>query len=137
MGYMTDGLTFNTLRGANIARLPEFRNSKGELTHPNGVNDWTIPEWSNAVFGEGGEAANIIKKIHRGDLSLDEARASLADELADIITYIDLLALRAGIDLGSATMKKFNEVSERVGSSVRIAADDWHRASKPNDNEKV
>lgn len=28
-----DGLTFNALRNANIARLPLFKNSKGEPAH--------------------------------------------------------------------------------------------------------
>lgn len=127
MGYMTDGLTFNTLRGANTARLPQFKNSKGEPAHsePDG-SDCKLSAWCNAVTGELGEAANIIKKIERGDLSLDEARPSLAKEFADIVTYLDILAMRAGVDLGKATMDKFNEVSERVGSTVRIAADDWY-----------
>lgn len=34
MGYLTDGLTFNNLRGANLARLPLFKNAKGERSHP-------------------------------------------------------------------------------------------------------
>lgn len=127
MGYLTDGLSFNTLREANKVRLPEFRNKKGELSHPNGVEDWALSEWANAVTGELGEAANIIKKITRGDLTLDEARTDLAKELADVQTYLDLLALRAGIDLGKATIDKFNEVSERVSSSVRLRHDDWYR----------
>ena len=33
MGYLTDGLTFNNLREANKARLPQFKNAKGEPAH--------------------------------------------------------------------------------------------------------
>ena len=64
MGYMTDGLTFNALRGANRARLPQFKNGKGEPAHskPDG-SDWCLAQWCNAVTGELGEAANLIKKI--------------------------------------------------------------------------
>ena len=133
MGYMTDGLTFNVLRGANTARLPTFKNSKGEPAHsePDG-SDWCLAQWANAVTGELGEAANIIKKVDRGDLTLDEARPSLAKEFADIVTYLDILAMRAGIDLGKATMDKFNEVSIRVGSPVRIASDDWYYSDPKN-----
>jgi hypothetical protein len=42
MGYGTNGLTFNALRGANAARLPQFKNKHGELAHskPDG-SDWT------------------------------------------------------------------------------------------------
>lgn len=66
MSYLTDGLTFNTLRGANLARLPQFKNAKGEPAHsqPDG-SDWVLAQWCNAVTGELGEAANIIKKVDR------------------------------------------------------------------------
>ena len=132
MGYMTDGLTFNILRGANTARLPQFKNSKGEPAHsqPDG-SDWCLAQWCNAVTGELGDAANIIKKVDRGDLSLEEARPSLAKEFADVVTYLDILAMRAGIDLGKATMDKFNEISKRVGSTVIIKADDWYYTETP------
>ena len=38
------------------------------------------------------------------------------------MTYLDILAMRAGVDLGDATVAKFNEVSERVGCDVMICA---------------
>lgn len=127
MGYMTDGLTFNALREANTLRLPQFKNGRGEPAHsePDGSN-WCLAQWCNAVCGEIGEAANLIKKIERGDITLDEARADLGKEFADVVTYLDILAMRAGVDLGQATMAKFNEVSERVGSTVRVDADGAH-----------
>lgn len=138
MGYMTDGLTFNTLRSANLVRLGEFKNKKGGKAHskPDG-SDWKLSAWSNALLGELGEAANIIKKIERGDYTLEEKRAELAKEFADVQTYLDLLAYRAGIDLGEATMSKWNEVSERIDCDIRIYADDWHRIeSKQNGVKK-
>ena len=113
-----EALNFSELRDANAKRLPLFRNAKGEVCHVPDGSDWKLSAWSNALAGEVGESANIIKKIERGDFTLDEAREKLASELADIQTYLDLLALRAGIDLGDATVKKFNEVSERVGCNV-------------------
>src|SRR5690606_19258820 len=70
--------------------------------------------------GELGEAANLLKKVDRGDLTLDEARPALARELADVQTYLDLLAHRLGVDLGDATVQKWNEVSERIGCALRI-----------------
>lgn len=127
MGYMTDGLTFNTLREANIARLPQFKNRKGEPAHsePDG-SDWKLSAWCNAVTGEIGEAANLIKKIERGDMSLDEARLLLAKEFADVVTYLDILAWRAGVNLGQATMDKWNEISARVDCPLRIDAEGLH-----------
>jgi NTP pyrophosphatase (non-canonical NTP hydrolase) len=118
------GLDLDALRGANKARLPTFKNAKGEPAHsePDG-SDWKLSAWCNALTGEVGEAANLIKKIERGDITLDEARPALAKELADILTYLDLLAYRANVNLGGATVAKFNEVSERVGSPIRLEAD--------------
>jgi len=138
MGYMTNGLTFNALRDANRARLPQFRNRHGELAHsrPDG-SDWTPAQWLQAVVGEIGEFANIRKKYERGDLTDEEYALLAAKELADVQIYLDLLASRAldrpsgevhpdGIDLGAATEEKFNEVSRRVGSTVQLDGDDWH-----------
>lgn len=148
MGYGTDGLTFNALRGANKARLPQFKNKHGELAHskPDG-SDWTPAQWLQAVMGELGEYANLRKKFERGDLSLMEFRALASKELADVQTYLDILAMRCldtpddahpeGVNLGRATMDKFNEISERVGSTVRLAADDWHHEERPRINPMV
>lgn len=114
-------LTFDALRIANTKRLPQFKNSKGEPAHEKADgSDWSLAEWMNAVAGELGEAANIIKKIRRGDITLEDARPMLAKEFADIVTYLDITAMQAGINLGQATITKFNEVSNRVGSDVTI-----------------
>ena len=114
-------LNLRYLRIANMARLPLFKNPKGEAAHaePDG-SDWALSAWCNAVCGELGEAANLIKKIERGDFTLEEKRAELGKELADILTYLDILAFRAGVDLGAATIDKFNEVSTRVGAPVYL-----------------
>ena len=127
MGYMTDCLTFNTLRGGNTARLPEFRNNKGEVAHGKADgSDWSLNDWMVAVTGELGESANVLKKVRRGDLSIDEARPMLKQEFADVVIYLDIMAKQAGIDLGDAVMDTFNTKSIKVGSRVRLAADDWH-----------
>lgn len=139
MGYGTDGLTFNTLRDANMARLPLFKNRHGKIAHtrPDG-SDWTPAQWLQAVLGELGEFANVRKKFERGDLTFDEYQEQAAKELADVQTYLDILAMRCldsygrgefgcahptGIDLGAATIAKFNEVSLRVGAEVFIRTD--------------
>jgi NTP pyrophosphatase (non-canonical NTP hydrolase) len=119
---MSHELTFAALRDANRARLPQFKNRHGEPAHSKADgSDWTPAQWLQAVVGELGEYANLRKKFERGDISLNEFVREAADELADVQTYLDLLALQLGIDLGAATINKFNRVSERVGSDVRIA----------------
>lgn len=126
-------LNFAALRSANIARLPTFRNKHGDLAHSKADgSDWAPAQWLQAVVGELGEYANIRKKFERGDLTLAEYREAAAKELADVQTYLDLLALRCldtpaapddvGINLGEATIAKFNEVSTRVNSPIRIEA---------------
>lgn len=95
--------TFTALREANIARLPRFKNKLGEPAHsqPDG-SDWALSTWCNAVLGELGELANLIKKVERGDLTLEAARNDLRFECADVLTYLDILAFRLGVDLGFA-----------------------------------
>lgn len=129
MGYGTNGLTFNALRGANKARLPQFKNRHGALAHPlPDGSDWSPAQWLQAVVGELGEYANLRKKFERSDIDAEMFKREASDELADVVTYLDILAMQLGIDLGQATMDKFNRVSDRVGSTVRLAADDWHFA---------
>jgi NTP pyrophosphatase (non-canonical NTP hydrolase) len=127
MSYGPAGLNLDALRAANVRRLPEFKNGRGETAHTaSDGSDWSLGEWCNAVTGELGELANVIKKVKRGDLTLDEARSSMADEMADVLTYLDLLAYRAGIDLGAATQDKWNRVSVRVGSRIYLDGQDYH-----------
>lgn len=124
MGYMTDGLTLNVLREANVARIPQFKNAKGEPAHEKeDGSDWSLNDWLTAVVGELGEAANVLKKIRRGDFTIDQARPELADELADVLTYLDILASQCGINLGKATIDKFNRVSQKVSSNIFIRPD--------------
>ena len=129
MGYMTDGLTFNTLRGGNKARLPEFKNCHGEAAHSKADgSDWSPAQWLQAMVGELGEYANARKKFERGDYSQEEFMAKARMELSDVVIYLDILAAQLGIDLGEAVMQTFNTKSVQVGSRVRLAADDWHYA---------
>lgn len=116
-------ITFEDLRRANKERLPQFRNRQGRLTHsmPDGY-DWSIAEWTNALAGEAGEASNIGKKLLRHDYeNSQEGIDELVKELADVVIYADLVAQRVGRRLDWAVIAKFNEVSERVGSEVKLS----------------
>jgi hypothetical protein len=53
-------------------------------------------------------------------MTMDEARPAIGKELADVQTYLDILAFQCGVDLGDATVEKFNEVSDRVDCGVFI-----------------
>ena len=114
---MSHSLDLALLRRANVARQAAYRNANGERVD---CTAWSLEDWFCATVGELGEAANITKKIRRGDFTLDEARESLAKELADTLVYLDLLAWAAGIDLAAATEAKFNEVNQRIGYPVQL-----------------
>jgi len=61
-----------------------------------------------ALCGEAGEVANLVKKIDRGSLDYNApaTRVALADELADVYTYLCELAGLMGIDLQRAYERK-------------------------------
>lgn len=225
MGYGTNGLTFNTLRGANAARLPQFKNSKGGVAHTKADgSDWSPAQWLGAMLGEIGEWAEVRIEYEQGQLTYAQFKEKSTKEVADIQTYLDIFARRSldtltdsvgpdfhnvpggdsesfspaqhlmaviaclgsyanarkkyergdfsheeyraqrhdflqraklemdslfhypsrfdelkqhpgdavqtpnpqGVDLGEATMEKFNQVSERVGSNIYMDAEDWH-----------
>lgn len=106
------GLTFRSLRAANMARCPLFKNAKGELQHSG--RDWSPNDWMVATFGELGEAANVMKKVRRGDMTFAEARPKLAQEFSDVVIYLDFLANECGVDLGEAIMTTFNAKSDQL-----------------------
>lgn len=49
-----------------------------------------------------------------------ELTGKIADELADLVIYADLLAARLCIDLGGSVAKKFNIVSKERGSKIKL-----------------
>ena len=119
---MMGELSFNELARTNAARAarwhPDFPYTPG----------WSGADWSNAMCGEAGEAANVVKKLRRAecglqgmaDAAVPALREALGDELADTCIYLDLLAQFYGIDLGEAVARKFNRVSEREGFPERL-----------------
>jgi NTP pyrophosphatase (non-canonical NTP hydrolase) len=110
-------LTFKTFRQANVMRCRKW--------HPGGINSWSTSDWLTALVGEVGEFASLVKMMNRERDGLpgnkfSPTKKQFADELADIQTYLDLLAASLDIDLDSAVVEKFNEVSQRVGFTDRI-----------------
>lgn len=110
-------LTFDEFRRANVAR--------GIKWQPAGIASWSPSDWLTAVTGELGELASLLKMRNRERDGLPGNKFSptdkqVADEIADVLTYLDLLAEVLGVNLGQAAASKFNEVSERVGFPDRI-----------------
>lgn len=109
---MTD-LTFVALRAANTLRLPTFKNAKGEPAHSaEDGSDWANEDWLEAVVGELGEYANVSKKYRRGDIDHATFHSLAADELADTVTYLDILAFRHGVDFNDVLpVKDFDNLA--------------------------
>jgi len=120
MGYMTDGVTFNVLRGANQNRQKEWPgNEKAD-----------VPFRALEVAGEAGELSEAIKKLLRAERGIKGSTATredVADEMGDLLVSLDLLADALGINLGEAVRQKFNRASEKYGMRTYIGSDgDWH-----------
>lgn len=117
-----DDLKFSVLREANRQRCEASFHL---------IDSWSPTDWATAMAGECGEACNLIKKLRRqtgptmesGKANTPEARElipAIGLELADLVIYADLLAQRLNINLASAIKIKFNAVSVRVNSEVRL-----------------
>jgi NTP pyrophosphatase (non-canonical NTP hydrolase) len=114
-------LTFDALRRANVERC-------NAVFHH--LQTWSPTDWACALGGETGEALNLVKKLRRLDDGPDKTYNQHVDaeilthliglELADIVTYADLLAARLGIDLGAYVTTKFNQVSRKVLSATLL-----------------
>lgn len=117
----------------NLARLRDVNVSRKQRWHGD-ADEWSGADWSNAMCGEAGEAANVVKKLRRHETGtgtsyntpgVGELMAALAEELADVITYADLLAAYYGIDLAAAVIAKFDHVSEAQGFPERLGGCRW------------
>lgn len=114
-----------------LKELHAINEQRSEAAFNVKLSDWQLPVWGNAMAGEAGEACNIMKKMHRGDFSeLSEeaqegAKLMLAEELADIIIYIDLIAKKENINLEKAIVNKFNKVSDEHGCDIKLPVIKW------------
>ena len=104
-------LTFQRLRKKNVKRCRIAFHK---------VEDWSPCDWATAMGGECGEACNLTKKMLRGDRGGPKDIQELGKEIADVVVYADLLAAAAGINLENAIIHKFNEVSDRKNSKIKL-----------------
>lgn len=86
------------------------------------LNSWSLSDWMTATAGELGEAANIVKKLNRvrdgipgNKETADQLRAKLAEEIADVYIYLDLMAQSQGLDMGDIVRDKFDAKSREIG----------------------
>lgn len=131
--------------GLDLAYLAEVNAERCRRWHPPTSEPWSLADWSNAMCGEAGEAANMVKKLRRIETGTDVGpwsvpHATIAGrtvpldrgsqsrilakgiglELADVVIYADLLAQEltakyGGYNLSNLIATKFNAVSHREG----------------------
>lgn len=132
------------MSGLDLAVLAEINAQRCKRWHPETSEPWSLADWSNAMCGEAGEAANMVKKlrrietgtqtlpsmVHNGhEVPLDSEARILAKgvglELADVVIYADLVAQEltrkyGGYSLSELIVTKFNAVSHREGFPERL-----------------
>ena len=115
-------MKLSVLRFANVKRCEE-------VFHP--LHHWSPTDWACAMAGEAGEVCNAVKKLRRladgtntakDPQTESECLKAIGSEIADTVIYLDLLAARLGLDMSYEVECKFNEVSRRMNSSVRLGA---------------
>jgi NTP pyrophosphatase (non-canonical NTP hydrolase) len=114
-----NALTFDRFSKANRERCEAVDG----FNHP--VSGWTSAEWLAACIGELGEVAHVVKRMSRqrdnlvqSKLTDEQIKKMLAEEIADTVIYLDMLAHSQAIDLSFAIKEKFNRKSEEIGSKI-------------------
>jgi len=110
------------------------RRASEAFGHQADLRDWTLSDWGVAMVGEAGEVCDVIKKIRRNETfpkankgkTLEDLREQLKHEIGDVYAYLDLLATSEGLDIfEDCIAPKWDEVSERVGSPLRLKGQEW------------
>ena len=85
------------------------------------INEASVPAFVLGVAEEAGEVAGAVRAL----LGITKRKAGIepadvGNEIADLVSYADLLAQALGMTLEEVLVAKFNKVSERVGSPIRL-----------------
>ena len=113
------GLTFRKFAEMNASRCREW---EAGIETP-----WGVAMCAVAAMGELGEACHVLQKLSRNADGLvgneegaEDLKLQLAEELADTLIQLELLAHASGVDLEQAVISKFNKVSEKFGFEQRL-----------------
>jgi len=101
----------------NIRTFQLTCEERDSLVFPECKN-WTPADRLTELVGELGEAANVAKKLRRGDAEV-AAATHLEMEVGDTFVALCLWAMSLHIDLESAAIKAYNKVLDRKESNMR------------------
>lgn len=100
------------LNKENTLSFDEYQRRVADTAiYPNVGNNIYYP--ALGLGGEVGEVLNKIKKIMRGDYTLEEKQAEIASELNDCMWYIAQLATELKVDLSKVCMDNLNKLNKR------------------------
>ncbi len=83
-----------------------FHNEKGKIE--------SLTVWALGVAGEGGEVADIIKKILRGDFTLEEKTEDLKKEIGDVLWYLSQIAHELDVDFADVAQMNLDKLNSRA-----------------------
>jgi NTP pyrophosphatase (non-canonical NTP hydrolase) len=139
-------LTFRLFQATSRARCNEWHNGFPDNTDWS-IADWSNAMEGEAgelmdavlvlfvaskVVSHTGAIANLVKKMRRIEEGLVGNRGAelgiewetlvdkVEEEAGDVVAYLDLLMTKLGRELGVATAKKFNKVSDQLGFPYKV-----------------
>lgn len=80
-----------------------------------------VPPLTYVVLGlvnEAGEVAGKLKKVLRGDRSIEDARDDIIDELGDVLWYLTRCCDELGVDLAEVAEENLNKLESRAERGV-------------------
>lgn len=116
----------------NIDSIQQINADRAKRWHRGDTGRWSLLEWTGAMCGEAGEAANIAKKIRRLEQELPnkeaglvvnnypELRLALAREVADTIIYGLIIMNEIDCCASKVLREVFNKKSEEYGFPERL-----------------
>ena len=110
--------TVSSLGGdtAEWMNMPTFHEANGNRRNFYELpSSMSLPHQIAGVAMRAGRLCNLVKKVIRGDFSLESKRDTILESLTDIIAYCLYLIRSHGGDPGQVVMDKFDEVSTRIG----------------------
>jgi NTP pyrophosphatase (non-canonical NTP hydrolase) len=114
-----DGLTFAAFGAANRERC-ETDEDCGGFGRRVGAARGTLDALAYGIGEEAGETLGAL----RGYLGMSKHKPKtvedVGDEIADLVSYCDLLAQAVGTSLATVLVRKWNRVSERRGYPGRL-----------------
>jgi len=115
----------------DLDKFQQINAERGKRWHNSDLSQWSLLEWSGAMCGEAGEAANIAKKIKRIEIKLpnkeagleitglDGLKLKLAMEVADTIIYGLLIMSLLDVEASSIIKLVFDKKSKEYGFPER------------------